>query len=203
MELTEVIGARRSIRKFKPDPLSEHMVTELLEAARLAPSGTNIQPWRFAVVKSAEMRQKVQDCCISLKFLAAAPVIFVAMADPQALLTRAKRMQELAGLGAFTDTGLEGPQATAYFSRPRMDENLARAYLYLNTAIAIEHLVLRATDLGLGSCWVRMFDEARVRTLLAVPEHFHVVALIPVGYPDQQPPARPRLPQGEILWRTF
>ena len=199
MELSDVITARRSIRKFKPDPLPEGMVTELLEAARLAPSGTNIQPWRFGVVKSAAMRQKVQDCCHGLRFLATAPVIFVVMADPQALETRADRMRELAATGAFTDTGLEG---AAYGSR-RLDENLARALLYLNVAIATEHLVLRAADLGLGSCWVRMFDEARLKSLLSAPEHFLVVALVPVGYPDQQPPARPRLSQKEIIWQTF
>lgn len=201
MELTDAIAARRSIRKFKSEALPDHMVTELLEAARLAPSGTNIQPWRFAIVKSEPMRQKIQDLCIPLKFLASAPVIFVAMADQKALETRMDRMQELARTGAFTDSGLDTPNP--YSGRPQMDENLARSYLYLNTAIAIEHLVLRATDLGLGTCWVRMFDEAKLRSLLSVPDHFLLVALIPVGYPDQQPPARPRLSQDALLWKTF
>ena len=199
MELTDVIAARRSIRKFKPDPLPEHMVTELLEAARLAPSATNIQPWRFAVVRSADVRRKVQDCCHGLRFPATAPVIFVAMADPRTLETRAARMQELAATGAFTDTGLED---SAYGNR-RLDENLARSLLYLNVAIAVEHLVLRATDLGLGSCWIRMFDEARLKSVLSVPEHFLVVALVPVGYPGQQPPGRPRLSRDDVVWRTF
>lgn len=61
MKLIEAIKARRSIRKFKPDPVSDQQIKELLEAARLAPSGVNLQPWRFVVVKSTEARKRLNE----------------------------------------------------------------------------------------------------------------------------------------------
>jgi len=72
----------------------------------------------------------------------------------------------------------------------------------LNVAIAIEHMVLEAVELGLGSCWVRLFDEKKVKQLLALPEHFRVVALLPVGVPNEEPKPRPRLPPSAITLPT-
>ncbi|MDH4221899.1 MAG: nitroreductase family protein, partial [Candidatus Bathyarchaeota archaeon] len=63
----------------------------------------------------------------------------------------------------------------------------------LNVGIAVEHIVLEAVELGLGSCWIRLFNEKKIRQLLDLPEHLCVVALLPVGVPDEEPKPRPRL----------
>jgi nitroreductase len=68
----------------------------------------------------------------------------------------------------------------------------------LNVSIAIEHIVLEAVELGLGSCWVRLFDEKMVKQILDLPSHIIVVALLPVGVPDEKPLPRPRLPRSSI-----
>jgi nitroreductase len=69
----------------------------------------------------------------------------------------------------------------------------------LNVAIAVEHIVLTAVELGLGSCWVRLFDEKKVKQMLNLPEHVFPVALLPIGIPNEDPPARPRLPLSKII----
>jgi nitroreductase len=68
-----------------------------------------------------------------------------------------------------------------------------------NVAIAVEHMVLRAMDFGLGTCWVRAFEEPKVREALGLGNNIYVVALLPVGYPAESPPARKRLALKDIL----
>jgi nitroreductase len=68
-----------------------------------------------------------------------------------------------------------------------------------NVAIAVEHIVLRALDFGLGTCWVRLIEEQKVREIFGWDDNLYVVALLPVGYPDESPPPRKRLPVQELL----
>ncbi|WP_027718194.1 nitroreductase family protein [Desulfovirgula thermocuniculi] len=199
MELKEVLLRRRSIRRFRPDPVPEEYIMELLEAARLAPSGTNLQPWRFVIVESREMRQRLSECTYGMTFIAQAPVTIVCCADLKSIEKRPQRIAELRQAGAFAGTPLESINLEDYLKQRSMDINAARAYLSLNVAIAIEHIVLRATDLGLGSCWVMMFNQKEVKKLLGLGEELIVVALVPVGFPDQDPPPRPRLKVEDIL----
>lgn len=201
MELKEVIASRRSIRKFRPDPIPDSFINELLEAARLAPSGTNLQPWRFIVVKSPEIRGKLKEAFF-LGFIAQAPVLFVCCADLKSIGTTGNRIVELKEAGAFAGTDLENFDPSSY-PVGQMAEEAARAYLSLNVAIAVEHLVLRATDLGLGSCWTMMYSPKKLKRILGLDEHLHIVTVVPVGYPDQSPGPRPRLPIESIVEKTL
>jgi nitroreductase len=102
---------------------------------------------------------------------------------------------------AFADTPLaDGTMIEAYAKRrSSLDQATIKAYLTLNAAIAIEHIALRAVDLGLGSCWVMMFDNEKTKRMLELDDRYDVVALLPVGYPDQSPAARPRVPMEELV----
>ena len=102
MELDQAINDRRSNRKFKPDPLTDEQIFQILEAARQAPSASNVQPWRFIVVKSAEMREKLS-VVSKYKFVFKAPVVFVCCADMNALETRDRRITELVEAKVFND----------------------------------------------------------------------------------------------------
>lgn len=197
MDVKTAIEKRRSIRKFKPDPLPEEAISQLLEAARLAPSGTNIQPWRFLAVTSAQMREKLSAC--TLDFVCTAPLVMVCCTDLTASDTRAKRVAELKEAGAFAGTELDKISLADYQQRSHRDAAANLAYLNLNVAIAIQNMILRATEIGLGTCWVFMFNRKKVQELFNLPEHIYVTALIPMGYPDQDPPCRPRLPLDEIF----
>ena len=198
MELLDAMNARRSIRKFKSEPIPEEFITQLIEAARLAPSGSNIQPTRIVVIKSAAVRAQLSEAS-PLPFVSQAPVVIACCVDLESIGGMATRARELKEAGAFADTPLEKLDPESYAKRKPMDQATAEAYLRLNAAIAIDHITLRAVDLGLGTCWIMMFDQEKVKQILGLGENYNVVALIPVGYPDQNPNARPRIELNQIL----
>ena len=163
MDFMEIASARRSIRKYKPDPVPDEDITFVLEAARLAPSWANTQCWHFIVVTDPQVKQQLGEAGW-LKFAAKAPVIIAACADP-------------------VPPGAKGDIPN---------------YL-IDIGIAVEHLILAATERGLGTCWVGGFDEAAAKAALAVPDHIRVVAFTPLGYPNEAPEARDRKALAEIV----
>lgn len=78
MEFYDVIRTRRSIRSYRADPVSEESLSRVLEAARMAPSGSNRQPWRFYVVKDPEKRRRVAQACGGQTWIGQAPTVIVA-----------------------------------------------------------------------------------------------------------------------------
>lgn len=202
MELLEVIQNRRSIRKFKPDEVPEEYIHQLIEAGKLAPSGTNLQPARYIVIKSEEARTKLKDCT-PLPFVSAAPAIIACCVDTNSITSTGERMKELKEAQAFVDTPLNNADENYNKGKQSIDTASLKAYLNLNVAIAIDHITLRATDLGLGSCWVMMFDKEKVKALLNLEDRYDVLALLPIGYPDQTPKQRPRLDYNEVLLKEI
>ncbi len=202
MELLEVIQNRRSIRKFKPDEVPEEYIHQLIEAGRLAPSGTNLQPARYIVIKSEEARTNLKDCT-PLPFVSAAPAIIACCVDTNSITSTGERMKELKEAQAFVDTPLNNADENYNKGKQSIDTASLKAYLNLNVAIAIDHITLRATDLGLGSCWVMMFDKEKVKALLNLEDRYDVLALLPIGYPDQTPKQRPRLDYNEVLLKEI
>jgi nitroreductase len=201
MELLKAIQSRRSIRKFKSNEVSDHTIKELLDAARLAPSGSNLQATRFVVIKSPVERMKLKECT-PLPFVAHAPVIIACCIDKEAMGNTSVRYRELMEAQAFVGTPLADDPTlmeAAAKRRSGMDQATIKAYLSLNAAIAIEHIVMRATDLGLGSCWIMMFDSAKTKSMLQLDDRYDVIALLPIGYPDQSPAPRPRLTLEELI----
>jgi nitroreductase len=84
---------------------------------------------------------------------------------------------------------------------PKTSTSSTRILHKQDPMIAIEHMVLAATALGYGTCWIGAFSEAEVKKILKIPENLTVVALLPVGVPDESPPPRPRKPFDEIFFR--
>ncbi len=160
MEVFEVIEKRRSIRNYKRSSVPNEHLRKILEAARLAPSAGNRQPWRFIVVRTSEGKKLLAQAARNKMFLADAGVIIVALADSEASLKWCKQ----------------------------------------NVMIAVEHLVLASTSLGYGTCWIGAFEEEQVKQLLGIPEKIAVVALLPIGVPDERPQAKPRKSFSEIFF---
>jgi len=193
MDVREAIQKRRSIRRFKTDPVSDDLIQQLLESARLAPSGSNTQPWRFIVVKDAETRKKLQAASYNQRHVGQAPVIIACCADIKAFGEFPERIDELIAVGAL-------PAKTREVFVPSLKKGGMSAdikwHLLIaatgNTDIAIEHMVLQAVELGLGTCWVRWFDDNKVKEILEIPKSIEIIALLPVGYPAEEPPQRPR-----------
>jgi nitroreductase len=196
----EAMERRRSIRKFRPDPVPDDCIRELLDAARLAPSGCNAQPWRFKIVTDPAIRQQLADAAHAQQFIADAPVVIVCCADIKGYLDgTVSGIQDLGKIGA-----VEGRIVEILVDRARqmkttctVDEIGPR--IASNVAIAIEHIVLRALDFGLGTCWIRLLDEQKIKTIFGWDENIAVVALLPLGYPAESPAPRKRLPIEELL----
>lgn len=173
MNLFEVIEKRRSIRKYKPEPVANEDLKRILEAGRLAPSGGNRQPWFFIVVREKEMKKALSIAANNQKFIADADVIITALGDPKS--TKIKLPYKLS------------TNRISYLQDPM---------------ISVEHMILAATALGYGTCWIGAFDENRVKEILNIPENLIVVALFPIGVPDEEPSIRPRKPFKEIFFEN-
>jgi nitroreductase len=195
----EAIEKRRSIRNYKPDPIPEEHLKELLNSARLAPSGSNAQPWRFKIVKEAKIKAKLAEAAYDQAFISQAPVVIVCCADIQGYLDgTVSGAQDLGKIGAIEERVVTILQGRAK-SLQTIERNELGPRIAANVAIAIEHIVLRALDFGLGSCWIRLLDEQKVKELFGWGDNMYVVALLPLGYPAESPKARKRLELNEIL----
>ncbi|MGA7075819.1 MAG: nitroreductase family protein, partial [Halobacteriota archaeon] len=183
----DAIEKRRSIRKFKRDPVPDEHIMALIEAARLAPSASNTQPWRFKIVSDDETKAKLAVAAYHQSFVAQAPIVLVCCADLHGYFEGiATRSQEFGKEGALEETMVRVLRERAEQLKTMNVQDLAPGIAF-NVAIAIEHIVLRALDFGLGSCWVRMIDEQKIKDIFGWGNSMHVVALLPLGYPDEAP----------------
>jgi nitroreductase len=195
----DAIEQRRSIRKFKHEQVPSRHVMALIEAARLAPSASNTQPWRFKIVTDDETKVKLAEAAYHQSFVALAPVVLVCCADLHGYFEGvSSRSQDFGKEGALEETMVRVLRERAGQLKAMNVQDLAPGIAF-NVAIAIEHIVLRALDFGLGSCWVRMIDEQKIKDIFGWGNNIHVVALLPLGYPDEAPAARSRRAVEELL----
>lgn len=198
MEFYDTVAARRSIRAFTDEPVDPAVITRLLESARLAPSGTNAQPWTFLVVRSQAKRQALCAAAYGQSFVGQAPVVIAALGNRKAFKKRLRRGKELVDSGAVSAEVMQ-TVGTAYKEREKQPGGADRS-IVAQCIIAGEHITLAATAEGLGSCWVMLFDAEGVAAALDLPEPLFPVALLPVGHPAQSPAARPRYALDEIAF---
>lgn len=195
----EAIERRRSIRKFKQDPIPEKDLMEILNAARLAPSGCNAQPWRFKLVKDNETKIKLSQAAYNQSFIAQAPVVIVCCADLNGYLNaKVSGIQDLGKIGAVEDRIVQILEKRTTNLKTVPIENIGPE-ISLNVAIAVEHMVLRALDFGLGTCWVRLLDTQKINEIFGWDEKIYTVALLPIGYPREDPPPRRRMELNDLL----
>lgn len=199
----EAIEKRRSIRKFKSEPVPDEYINELLDAARLAPSGCNAQPWRFRIVKEKEQKLQLAEAAYKQMFIADAPVVLVCCADIQGYLSgMVSGIQDLGKINAVEDRIIKILNKRAdqmEMQLKAMNKEQLGSRIAFNVAIAVEHIVLRALDFGLGTCWIRLLDEQKVRGIFGWDDNIFVVALLPIGYPAESPLPRKRLTIEQIL----
>lgn len=174
--MIEAIKHRRSIRKFENKPIEDEKLNKILEAARLAPSGSNQQPWFFIIVKDDIVKQELAVATNNQMWIALAPLVIVAVAD------LAARGEGFAGMYIDEDSGLFDVKLTVR-----------------DTAIAVTHLLLEVDNQGLGACWCGAFKQKDIRPVLGIPGDKYVLAVIPVGYPAEEPKVKPRKAMEEII----
>jgi len=199
MTTIEAIRKRRSIRKYKKDQIPEEIILELLDAARLAPSGCNAQPWRFRVVKDIDTKLQLAQAAYNQKFISEAPVVLVVCANIKQYLDKSvSGIHDLGKIGAVKNEIVEIIEGRVEKLRYLKVREIG-PLIAVNVAIAVEHIVLRALDFDLGTCWVRLFDWQKVKQIFNWDDDTYVVALLPIGYPDESPEQRKRLSLQEIM----
>ena len=199
MTTIEAIRKRRSIRKYKKDSIPEEVILELLDAARLAPSGCNAQPWRFRVVKDIDTKLQLAQAAYNQKFISEAPVVLVVCANIKQYLDKSvSGIHDLGKIGAVKNEIVEIIEGRVEKLRYLKVREIG-PLIAVSVAIAVEHIVLRALDFDLGTCWVRLFDWQKVKEIFNWDHDTYVVALLPIGYPDESPEQRKRLSLPEII----
>ena len=162
MDTFEAIKKRSSVRDFTGEPIPLKDLEKIVDAGRLAPSGSNKQPWDFIVVTKKDIIQRLSKAGA---WSADAGAMIVVVMDP------------------------------------------ASKYWLEDGSAAIENMLLAATALGYGSCWLEgnaLPHEAEFKRLLNIPEHLNLLTLIPVGVPAEWPRDKQKKPLEEVLhWETF
>jgi F420 biosynthesis protein FbiB-like protein len=189
METQEAIAARRSVRKFTDCPVTEEMVSAVLAAAILAPSGKNRQPWRFVVVADAEKRAQM------------IRVMREGIAD-----TKARGMET--GSAIMTARVMQHAPVTIFVFNPEgvhpwTSHSVGQTFLEMvdtqSIGAAIQNMLLVAQDLGLGTLWICDVWSAYQQLSAWLGESGQLVAAVALGYPAENPDARPRRPLSEVV----
>ncbi len=180
MELFETIRTRRSVRKYLDTPVEEEKLQAVLEAVRQSPSWANTQCWRILVVRDVETKAKISELSFVESFFA--PKGYKANPSKKALA--------------------EAPLVIVLCADPDNSGKLwGQNYYLVDTGIASQNLMLAARGLGLGTVFVGVYDEDKIKTLLSIPTSVRIVGLFPLGYPNEEKKDGPaRKPLTEICF---
>ena len=176
MTAKDCIKGRRSIRKFKEQPIDRELLSEIIETASYAPSWKHTQITRYIAV-TGELKDKLAAECTSAypkngEIITQAPMLIV--------VTYIKGRSGFERDGSFS-TAKEG------------------SWQMFDAGVAAQTFCLAAYEQGIGSVIMGIFDEAKAASLLNIPEEREIVALIPIGYPDEEPVAPRRNPVEDLL----
>jgi nitroreductase len=164
MDFSELVTFRGSIRGYKTDPVEEDKLLAVLEAARMAPTAHNNQPFRLIVIHTRGREDQLAKI-YGRPWFTQAPIVICIVGVPSE--------------GWVRQDG----------------EN----YMLVDVAIAMDHLILEATNLGLGTCWVGAFNPEAAREVLGLPQDVVPVAFTPLGYPDAEPREKARKNLNELV----
>ena len=187
MNTLDAIAARRSIRKFKSDPLPDEALQAILKAAIQAPSAKNRQPWRFVVVRGDKRADMVR---IMREGIA-----------------KAKVQGENVGSSEGSADVMDQAPVTVFIFNPHglhpwltrsIDQSFQDVVNIQSIGAAIQNMLLAALDIGLGSLWICDVFVAYDELLNWLGEKSQMIAAVSLGYADENPEARPRMPINEV-----
>jgi nitroreductase len=164
VEFLELVKSRYSVRAYEPTPVEEEKLQLVLEAARLAPTAANRQPFRLIVI-ATEGREAELQRIYAASWFTQAPLIICACTVPDEAWVR-----------------VDG-----------------KGYSDVDVTIAMDHLILAARSLDLGTCWVADFDPAAAREVLGLPDDVEPVAFTPLGYAADQPRPKKRKALSDLV----
>jgi nitroreductase len=160
MEYSKLIASRYSVRAYLPDPVEDEKLQRVLQAACLAPTASNLQPFQIIVVHTHSREDELRRIYHRPWFVQA-PLILCAIGLPKVGWVRSADQ---------------------------------RRYLDVDVAIVMDHLILEATNQGLGTCWIAAFNARAAREILRIPDDVEPLIFTPLGYPADAPGPKERKP---------
>ena len=164
MEFDELVGHRYSVRAYRSDPVESEKLQQVLEAARLAPTAANRQPFQLIVIRTAGREEELRRV-YNRDWFVQAPLVICAC----------------------------GVRSEAWVRRD------GKSYCDVDIAIVMDHLILAAAALGLGTCWIGAFDPSAAREVLGLPDDVEPIAFTPVGYAADEPRPKKRKELAELV----
>jgi nitroreductase len=164
MEFMQLIKARFSVRTYKPDPVPDDVLQQVLDAAHLAPSAKNLQPYQLIVIQTQGREEELMRV-YNRDWFVQPPLVVCIVVTPSEAWSRGD----------------------------------GKNFCYVDAAIAMDHLILAATDLGLGTCWIGAFNVDVAREVLGLPDGVEPVVFTPLGYPDEPPTVKRRKDLSELV----
>jgi len=164
MKFLELVEKRYSVRAYKPDPVEDEVLHQVLEAARLAPTAANRQPFQLIVIHTAGREAELKRI-YNRDWFVQAPLVICACGIPAQGWTHSN----------------------------------GKDYADVDVAIVMDHLILAAASLGLGTCWIAAFDPTAAREVLGLPDGVEPVAFTPLGYPADRPGLKKRKALSELV----
>lgn len=160
MQFQTLVKNRQSTRRFSDKQVEKEKLMQCIEAARLAPSACNAQPWKFIVVHDSNLKDKVANACYN-KIVPMNK--FAVRANAMVVIVKERR------------------NFTSWFGSQVKDRN----FPLLDIGIAAEHICLQAEELGLGSCLIGWFNEKEIKKLLGIPSKKRIGLIVALGYPEE------------------
>ena len=178
----EIVKARRTVRAFTATPVPDEDLVRILDAARLAPSSGNQQPWRFLVVRDRAVLDRLHDDALALTLEAAREQLYMMEAEE----ATAHQAQIVDYIGAFL--------AAPVYVVVLLDTTAPYpAYVEQDGALAAAHLMLAARALGYGTAYdTDSIPERAIRYVLGIPDRYQILCMLPIGIPTAWPPAPPK-----------
>ncbi len=168
--ISDLIINRFSVRSYTSQKVEKEVILEILDAARMAPSAVNFQPWHFIVISDENNLSDFQEVYPRAWFQEA-PVCIVICADHNLSWKRKSDGKDFADV---------------------------------DVAIVADHLILKATEMGLGTCWVCNFDARLASRKLHLPERIEPLVIVPLGYTTAESPVKKRKELSEMVhWQKF
>lgn len=165
MDVKQAIQQRKSIRQYKVDEVSEGLIAQILEAGRLAPTGKNTQPQKFYIVKTKEDKEKLKKNNIFKQdFVYQAPLIIICCAD----------------LNAYEESYKE------------IDKSKNQLRAERDMGIVSAFMILQATELNLGSCYIGSMEKEKIKQVLNLPTDYFIPYAIVFGYSAEESQGTPR-----------